>query len=153
MENDIDFQTQGPNPEKVVSVRKKLYEILLSLNPIEYGYFKSEVNPDITISVPSLLEKSFSEEITAHYIFHLYFDYEFNARFSSPMTFFSSVKDRTHLPVSLRPKDCLFSILKHDMGNEKPLSEWFYRWMRDISDLSKETSEALILITRQIGES
>ena len=71
MENEIDFQTEGQDPEKVSSVRKKLYEILLSLNPLEYGYFKSAVKQNVIIDIPSLLEKSFSEEITAHYYFHL----------------------------------------------------------------------------------
>jgi hypothetical protein len=152
MENGIDFKTQVPSPEKLVSVRKKLYEILLSLNPIEYGYFNSGVNPDTAISVPSLLERSFSEEITAHYFFHLYFDYEFSARFSSPMTYFSSVKASNRLPVSLRPKDCLFSILKNDKDNVNSVGEWFYRWMQDICNLNKETTETLFSITREIGE-
>ena len=44
MENGIYFQTEGKNQEKVASVRKKLYEILLSLNPLEYNYFKLTEN-------------------------------------------------------------------------------------------------------------
>ena len=68
-------------------------------------------------------------------------------RFSSPMRSFSSVKESTRLPVSLRPKDCLLSILRKD----KSLNKWFYRWMHDISSLSKETSETLIMITEQVS--
>ena len=80
MENGIDFKQQRRDPKKVASLRKKLYEILLTLNPVEYGYFESaSAKLDVPINLSSLLEKSFSEEITAHYFFHLYFDYEFAA--------------------------------------------------------------------------
>ena len=152
MENGIYFQTEGKNQEKVASVRKKLYEILLSLNPLEYDYFKLTERQNVIIDISSLLEKSFSEEITAHYFFHLYFDYEFSARFSSPMRSFSSTKNSNRLPDSLRPKDCLLSILQNDKDKINSLGEWFYRWIQDISNLGKETSETLDKITRQIDE-
>jgi hypothetical protein len=40
-------------------------------------------------------------------------------------------------PTSSRPKDCLILILQSD--KERPLiSEWFYRWIQDITNLQNE---------------
>jgi hypothetical protein len=40
-------------------------------------------------------------------------------------------------PISSTPKDCLALILQND--KERPLiSEWFYRWIQDITNLQNE---------------
>jgi hypothetical protein len=99
------------------------------------------------------LEELFADEITAFYYFHLYYDFEFYTRVSEPMKYYSSSttssnnQDNNNLfPISPRPKDCLVSILQTD--KEKPLiSEWFYQWMQDITNVQNEVYSYLKLQT------
>jgi hypothetical protein len=49
-------------------------------------------------------------------------------------------------PISPKPKDCLISILQSD--KQGPLiSEWFYRWIQDITNLQNEIHGYLKLHT------
>ena len=71
--HDIDIQVQ-PNQERCREVRKKLTEILLGLNPIEQGFFKSiKLQPDELREMSKEFEEQFADEITALYYFHLFY--------------------------------------------------------------------------------
>jgi hypothetical protein len=49
----------------------------------------------------------------------------------------SDHQDKPLSPISSTPKDCLALILQND--KETPLiSEWFYRWIQDITNLQNE---------------
>ena len=67
--HDIDIQVQ-PNQERCREVRKKLTEILLGLNPIEQGFFKSiKLQPDELREMSKEFEEQFADEITALLLF------------------------------------------------------------------------------------
>ena len=127
---------------------KSSYEIVLLLNPLEYGFSRSySLEPEIIEKIFSELEKEFADEITALYYFHLFFEFQFDTRVDSPRRYCSDIKLDNQLPISL-PKTCLYSILQKD--NESPsIKEWYYRWMRDITNLQKEVYETSKLMTQQ----
>jgi hypothetical protein len=140
-----NVNTQGkPNPQKVYDLNKKLDEIILLLHPLEKGFSKSTgLEPEVKREILHQLEKQFSDEITALYYFHLYFEYEFNTRVGQPKRYYSSIDDdENQFPISSKPKSCLSSTLQNDK-KEPLLSKWFYQWMHDISSLQKEVYEAL----------
>jgi len=143
--HDIDIQGQ-PDQERCKAVRKKLTEILLGLNPIEQGFSGSiKVQPNELREISKQFEEQFADEITALYYFHLFYEYEFNTRVSTPKKYYSSIDLDNRVPVSLMPKKCLSLILQKDKGRPS-LREWFYRWMRDINNLQSEVSQALNMI-------
>lgn len=144
MNQDIHVQS-GLHLEKVDDVKKKLDEVITLLNPLEYGFSKStSPQPEVIRKIFHQLEAEFADVITALYYFHLYYDYEFKGRISEPTKYYSSFKGGNQFPISGKPKSCLLSILVND--KEKPLiSEWFSRWMQDISNLQKEIYETLEL--------
>lgn len=148
MNQDIHVQS-GPDMQKVDVVKKKLDEIIILLNPLEHGFSKStSLQPEVIREILHQLEKLFADEITAFYYFHLYYDYEFKGRISEPTKYYFSFKGGNQFPISEKPKSCLLSILVND--KEKPLiSEWFSRWMQDISNLQKEIYETLELTTQR----
>ena len=138
MKNDINFHDK-PNLEKIIVVIQKLYEIILSLNPLEYGFSgSSSLELEIMEKISHQLEKEFADETTAFYFFQLFYEYRFK-RVENPSGYYSSNKRiNDQLPISFIPKSCLLSILQND--NDKPsISEWYYRWMNDIN-ISKKKS-------------
>jgi hypothetical protein len=158
IKNNIDVLNR-PNENLQTAyylVKEKLDKFMLLLNPIEHGFSES-----VSLSLPAevireilyQLEELFADEITAFYYFHLYYDFEFYTRVSEPMKYYSSSttssnnQDNNNLfPISPRPKDCLVSILQTD--KEKPLiSEWFYQWMQDITNVQNEVYSYLKLQT------
>ena len=153
IKNNIDLIGRPhENPQTVVYVREKIDEIMILLNPVEHGFSESvSLPPEVIRETSHQLEELFADEITALYYFHLYYDFEFYTRVSEPMKYYSSISsdnlDNHHLrPISPRPKDCLVSILQSD--KEKPsISEWFYRWMQDITNLQNEIYDYLKLQT------
>lgn len=150
MNNDIYVQN-GPNIQKVDVVKQKLDEILILLNPIEYGFSKScTLRPKYTIEILYRLEEMFADEINAFYYFNLYYNYEYNGITSNPVRHDFSINSNNQFPISTTPKYCLSSIFQND--REKPLiSEWFYRWMQDIGDLQRQVCEAIELMSDTIG--
>jgi hypothetical protein len=144
IKNNIDvISSPNKNPKTIYLVREKLDEIMMLLNPVEHGFSESvSLPPEVIRELSHWLEELFADEITALYYFHLYYDFEFYTRVSVPMKYYSSISTNNNdnnqlLPISRRPKNCLLSILKSD--KEKPLiSEWFYRWMQDITNLQNE---------------
>jgi len=140
-----NVNTQGkPNLHKVYAVNKKLNEMILLLHPLEEDFSKSTgLQPEARREIVHQLEEQFSDEITALYYFHLYFEYEFNTRIGQPTKYYSSIdNDENQFPMSSKPKSCLLSILHNDK-KEPLLNKWFSQWMQDISSLQKEVYEAL----------
>jgi hypothetical protein len=136
MTNDVDVQPQ-PDFERIHSIKKKLDDIILMLNPLE-----SDLSVGAMEEFSDELEKQLGEEITALYYFHLYFDYEFFARISEPRGHYYSTNSDDFPPKSLWPKECLLLLIKND-ANKPYLSEWFYGWMEDINRLQTEIYNAL----------
>lgn len=149
MENDINFHDK-PNLEKINVMSQKLYEIILSLNPLEYGFTESSsLEPEIIEKISHQLEKEFADEITAFYYFQLCSEYQFEG-VENPGRYYSSIKyDKDQLPISFVPKSCLFSILHNDKENPS-ISEWYYRWMNDINRFQKEVCETSQLMTKNV---
>jgi len=144
--HDIDIQGQS-DQERCKAVRQKLTEILRGLNPIEQGFSVSiKLQPNELRAMSKEFEEQFADEITALYYFHLFYEYEFSNRVSTPKKYYSSVDRNYRTPVSLMPKKCLTLIIQKDQGKAS-LREWFYRWMRDINILQDKVSEALKLIS------
>ncbi|HZA69843.1 MAG TPA: hypothetical protein VE548_09085 [Nitrososphaeraceae archaeon] len=142
--HDIDIQGQ-PDQVRCKAVMTKLTEILLGLNPIEQGFSGSiKLQPNELREMSKEFEKQFADEITALYYFHLFYEYEFNSRISTPKKYYSSVDRNYQIPVSLMPKKCLALIIQKDQGKAS-LREWFYRWMHDVSILQSEVSQVLSL--------
>jgi hypothetical protein len=140
--HDIEVQGQ-PDQERCKSIRKKLTKILFGLNPIEQGFSGSiKLQPNELIEMSKEFEEQFADEITALYYFHLFYEYEFNTRVSTPKKYYSSVDRNYQIPVSLMPKKCLTLIIQKDQGKAS-LREWFYRWMYDINILQSEISRVL----------
>jgi hypothetical protein len=150
VKNGINFH-DNPNLEKINVVSQKLYEIILSLNPLEYGFYGSfSLEPEIIEKISSQLEKEFADEITAFYYFHLCFDYQFDTRVERPRKYSSSVKhSNDRLPIYTTPKSCLLSVLQNDKENPS-ISEWYYKWMNDINNLQKDVYETSQLMTREV---
>jgi hypothetical protein len=149
IKNDIDVSGKQPDQQRVHLVRKRLVEIMILLNPVECGFSESiRLSPKVITQLSQQLEQLFADEITAFYYFHLYFDHEFNTRVSQPMKYYSTYissntsdhqdnQSQPLSPISSTPKDCLALILQND--KERPLiSEWFYRWIQDITNLQNE---------------
>ena len=148
MNNDVIFHDK-PNLEKINVVSQKLYEIVLSLNPLEYGFFGlSSLETEIIEKISHQLEKEFADEITAFYYFHLCFDYQFETIVENPKRYYPKTSNE-QLPISSIPKICLRSILQNDKENPS-ISEWYYRWMNDINGLQKEIYETSQLMTKDI---
>jgi hypothetical protein len=151
IKNDVDFHDK-PNIERINVVYQKLCEIILSLNPLEYGFSESFIiEPEIIERISFQLEKEFADEITAFYFLHLCFEYQFDTRVDSPTRYYSSSTKlgSNQMRISSIPKSCLLSILRKD--KEKPsISEWYYRWMNDTSSLQKEIYEASKLMTQDV---
>jgi hypothetical protein len=158
IKNDIDVSGKQPDQQRVRLVRKRLVEIMILLNPVECGFSESiGLSSKVITQLSQQLEQLFADEITAFYYFHLYFDFEFYIRVSEPMKYYhtrvssntSDHQDNQSLPlspISSRPKDCLILILQSD--KERPLiSEWFYRWIQDITNLQNEIHGYLKLHT------
>jgi hypothetical protein len=158
IKNDIDVSGKQPDQQRVHLVRKRLVEIMILLNPVECGFSESiGLSPKVITQLSQQLEQLFADEITTFYYFHLYFDFEFYTRVSEPMKYYhtrvfgntSGHQDNHGLPlrpISSRPKDCLTLILQSD--KERPLiSEWFYRWIHDITNLQNEIHGYLKLHT------
>lgn len=145
MNNNVD--TQGrPDPHKVYALHKKLTEIMILLNPLEYAFPKSvSLMPEDIGEISHIVEDTFADEITALYYIHLYYDHAFDTRISQPTKYYSSINHTNdQFPISARPKSCLSSILQAD--KKRPLiNEWLYRWVQDISNLQKEIYETLKL--------
>jgi hypothetical protein len=150
MNNDIYIQN-GPNIQKVEIVKKKLDDILIQLNPVEYGFSESSsLQLKHTMEISYMLEEMFADEINALYYFNLYYDYEYKDITSYPVMHNFSFNGNKQFPILARPKDCLSSIFQND--REIPLiSEWFYRWMQDIRDLQWQVYEAIELMRDTIG--
>jgi hypothetical protein len=148
MKNDIDFHNK-PNLQKFNVVSQKLYEIILLLNPLEYGFSEDHnLEPEILDKIYTQLEKEFADEITALYYFHLCFEFQFDTRIDSPSKYISSTKLDNQLPIFPIPKSCLYSILQKD--DESPsIKEWYYKWMNDICSLQKEIYETSKSMTQQ----
>ena len=148
MKNDIKFHDEQ-NLEKINAVTQKLYEIILSLNPLEYGFTKSSsLEPEIIEKISNQLEKEFADEITAFYYFQLCS--ELNVEVESRSRYYSSIKHgKNQFPTSVILKSCLISILQNDKENPS-ISEWYYRWMNDINSLQKEVYETTQLMTKDV---
>ncbi len=136
MINDVDVQPQ-PDLERIHSLKKKLDEIILMLNPLE-----SDLPASAMEEFSGELEKQIEDEITALYYFHLYFDYEFYARISESRGHYYSTNSDDFPPKSLWPKECLLLLIKNDV-NKPYLSEWFYGWMEKINRLQMEIYNTL----------
>ena len=158
IKNDIDLSGKQPDKQTVHLVKKKLDKIMILLNPVECCLSESiDLSPEVIMQLSRQLEQLFADEITAFYYFHLYFDFEFYTRVSEPMKYYSTCtsgntndhQDNQSLslsPISSTPKDSLALILQSD--KERPLiSEWFYRWIQDITNLQNETYRYLKLQT------
>jgi hypothetical protein len=137
IKNNIDA-SERTSLQTVYLVREKLDEIMTLLNPVEHGFSKSvSLPPEIIRKMSHQIEESFADEITALYYFHLYYDFEFYTRITEPMKYHSINNQDNLFPISPRPKDCLLSILQND--KEKPsISEWWYQWSEDITNLQNE---------------
>ena len=145
MNNNVDSQGR-PDTQKVYALNKKLNEIMVLLNPLEYVFSKpNSIQPEDMGELTRILEDIFADEITALYYIHLYYDHAFYTRISQPTKYYSSINNNNdQFPILRRPKSCLSSILQDD--KEKPLiNEWFYKWMQDITILQKEIYETLKL--------
>jgi hypothetical protein len=72
------------------------------------------------IEISYRFEELFIEEITAHYYFHLYYDYGFDTRINKPTNYRNSshINQESKFP-RLLPKNCLNLIVQKD--KEKPL--------------------------------
>jgi hypothetical protein len=119
---------------------------MILLNPLEYAFPKSvSLKPEGLEEISHIMEDIFADQITAVYYIHLYYDHGFDTRISQPTKYYSSINhNKDHFPVLTRPKSCLSSILQHD--KEKPsISEWFYNWIQDITNLQREIYETLKL--------
>ncbi len=136
MSNDVDVRPK-PNLERIYNLKKKLDEIIFTLNPLE-----SDLSESITRKFSDDLEKQLGDEITALYYFQLYFDYEFEARISEPRGHYYSTSLSGFSPKSLWPKECLLLLIKNDT-NKPLLSEWFYNLIDEINSLQKEIYNAL----------
>ncbi len=145
MNNNVD--TQGrPDPQKVYALYKKLTEIMILLNPLEYAFPKSvSLEPEGLEEISHIMEDIFADQITAVYYIHLYYDHGFDTRISQPTKYYSFINhNKDQFPVLARPKSCLLSILQGD--KELPsINEWFYNWIQDITNLQKEIYETLKL--------
>jgi len=146
MNNNVDSQGR-PDPQKVYALNKKLNEIMVLLNPLEYTFSESvSLKPEDIAEMQRNLENVFADEITALYYIHLYYDHAFYTRISQPTKYYSSIdhNNNDRSPISAKPKRCLSSILQDD--KERPsISEWFYKWIQDITNLQKEIYETLKL--------
>jgi hypothetical protein len=144
MKNNFDFHGRRPDLKKVGIIKKKLIELLMLLDPLEYSFskFVSLQSNDIK-EISYQLEELFADEITALYYFHLYYDYSFDTRISKPTKYYSSTNhDDNKFPILSTPKSCLELIFQND--KEKPsISKWYNGWMKDINNLLKETYETV----------
>lgn len=149
MKNDVKFHDK-PNLEKINVVIQKLYEIILSLNPLEYGFTESSsLKPEIIDKISHQLEKEFADEITAFYYFQLCSEHQFEG-VEKPSRYYSSIKHgNNQMPIFSIPKSCLLSILQNDKENPS-ISEWYYRWMNDINSFQKEVYETSQLMTKDV---
>ncbi len=88
-------------------------------------------------------EKKLKRELASLYYLNLYFDYESGKRFSHPMAYYSSFKDKQDLyPLNSSPKECLKSIF--DLDKKEPfVSLLFKEIISDVYTLSKETKDYL----------
>jgi predicted transcriptional regulator len=143
MKNNFEFQDR-PDLHRVDIIKKKLIEIMILLNPLEYGFSElASLPPEAIREISCRFEELFANEITALYYFHLYYDYGFETRINKSASYYysSSINKDDKFP-TLLPKSCLKLILQND--KEKPLiSEWYNGWMKDISSLQKEIYEML----------
>lgn len=149
MNKDINFNGK-PNLERINVVIQNLYQIILSLNPLEYGFFgSSTLEPEIIEKVSHQLEKEFADEITAFYYFQLCSEYQFEA-VEKPSRYCSFIKHgNDQMPIFSIPKRCLLSILQNN--KEKPsISEWYYKWMNDINSLQEEILRTSQLMTKDL---
>jgi hypothetical protein len=135
MENGIDLQTPL-DLDKIHSVRKKLDELRLLLNPL---YQNNEITPKKLNRIEKVLvrfEGQFAKEITALYYLNLYSNYAF--KIAGGHREFYTQDDSPNS----RPKECLSLLIKNDAS--KPLlSEWFYNLIDEINSLQTEIYNAL----------
>ena len=130
------------DPDKIHSLREKLDEIKLVLQPflVAYQYPTTNFLSSLNSRWLSIwFEGQFAKEITALYYLQLYSDYAF--QMIQYLETGLRYRNQFDLPDS-GPKECLSLLLKNDV-NKPLLSEWFYDLMEEISNHQKEIYNAL----------
>jgi DNA-binding PadR family transcriptional regulator len=145
MNNDVEFGDK-PDQQKVDVVARKVKEIMTLLDPLKWISSElANLEPEDLAQITHMFEEQFADEITAFYYIHLYYDHAFYTRISQPTKYYSSInQNNDQSPISARPKGCLSSILQNDK-EEPSISEWYYKWLEDITNLQEEIYKTLKL--------
>jgi hypothetical protein len=141
--SDIDLQTQI-NSDNIHSLRKKLDEIELILNPLHRTNRERSYDIDIIPEDLNMLKKisirfevQFEKEITALYYLHLYSSAAFISLGAG-----TAARKSHHKDPDWKPKECLSLLIKNDT-NKPLLREWFYDLTDEINSLQEEIYNAL----------
>lgn len=116
------IKKEEPSAIKTLSIKRIIDDMLILLNPVEYGFNNSLITNYSFNDIIEIHEKMMQSEISSLYYIHLYFEFEFDTRFTYPMKHYWLVRNNSNVnPLSLAPKDCLKRILKRD--TEEPRIE------------------------------
>jgi hypothetical protein len=139
--NDKDQVWHDRDPTKVHALYLKFKEIMVLLNPLDHGFDSIDLQHQNISDLLQQAEELFADEITTFYYMNLYDD--FQIQIGGPRKYSSLIQgyDLNSKPLSLKPKDCLLTILE---DKNKPLiKDWLSKWIYDITNFQKEVFESI----------
>lgn len=125
------------NIEKVLNVKKKLGDIIISLNPLENIIKNQNISSKENLNkLSEYFEESFANEISSFYYFNLDYEYEFYNIINNK----SNIHDNNnYFPKYSRPKECLQQIL----NSNKSIQNYYANWKNDIVNLQNNIYQNL----------